>query len=217
MYHSTGVFSLVFTFSVHWRSAYCAFYFVIWTNGFPFPSFESDHPLIVQGFSILIILCMASCWAAFSSVRIACINLFTAEWKASAPHFSLIVSSSGSSGAPDNGRIIWYLQSQSEWNCGIAVSWSLNPIVALIAIHQPTQFFVLYHCDISNIPKPHVQCESWPLLDGFTLDVKVSYETMWIFHQFSSFSIPVFRSLWVRFTLSASNKFTCLILIPYVF
>jgi len=34
-------------------------------------------------------------------------------------------------------------------------------------------------------PKLHEQCESRPLLDGFALDVKVSYDTRWIFHRVS--------------------------------
>ena len=38
------------------------------------------------------------------------------------------------------------------------------------------------------------------------MDVKVSYNTRWIFHRFSGLSRLVFRSWWVRFAFSACNK-----------
>jgi hypothetical protein len=66
--------------------------------------------------------------------------------------------------------------------------------------------FVLYWWDSSIIPKLHVQRESWPLLDGFTMNVKVSYDMMWIFHRVSGLSILGFRSSWVRFAYSACKK-----------
>jgi len=206
VYLSKRVFSFAYSSSVHSRSTRCAFSIGIWTSGFPFASFESDHFLSVQGFAIWIIRWAASYWASLSSVRIACIKLFTTEYSVSVPCISITVSSSGSSGAPENSHIIWKHQSLSEWNSGVAVTWSLNPILALIAIRQPTRFVVLYRWDSSNIPKLHEQCESWPLLDGFALDVKVPYDTRWIFHRFSGSSRLVFGSLWVRFTFSACNK-----------
>jgi len=90
------------------------------------------------------------------------------------------------------------------------VTWSLNAILAFIAIRQPTLCFVLYRWAPSNIPKLHEQCESWPLLDGFALDVDVSYNTRWILHRFYDSSRLVFRSVWVRFAFSACNKLMCL-------
>jgi len=77
-------------------------------------------------------------------------------------------------------------------------------------------FFVLFRSDSSKIPKLHEQCESWPLLDGFALDVKESYDTRWKFHQYSGSSKQVFRYSWVRFAFSASNKLICLKSVPYV-
>jgi len=202
---STRVFSLACSSSVHSRSTRCAFSFGIRTSGFPFASFDSDHLLIVQGFAIWIIWCAASGWAFWSSVRLACIKLFTAESSASVPCFSMKVSSSGSSGAPENSHIVWKRQSLSEWNPGVAVTWNLNPILTFIAIWQPTLFSVLYRWDSSKIAKLHEQCESWLLLDGFALDVKISYNTLWIFHRFSGLSIVVIRSSWVTFAFSVCN------------
>jgi len=77
-------------------------------------------------------------------------------------------------------------------------------------------FFVLYRWDSSKLPKLHAQCESQPLLDGFALDNKVSYNTRWIFHRFSGSSRLGFRSPWVRFALSASHKLTSLKSVPCV-
>jgi len=96
------------------------------------------------------------------------------------------------------------------------VIWRLNPILTFITIRQPTRFFVLYRWDLSKIPKLHVQCDSWPLLDGLALYVNVSYDTRWIFHWFSSSSMLVFRSSWVRFAFSACNRLTSLKSVPCV-
>ena len=134
VYLSTRVLSWACSSSVHSRSTRCAFSFGIWTSGFAFASFDSYHLLIVQGFAICIIQCPASCWASWLSVRMACIKLFPAQYSASAPCFSITVSFSGSSGAPDNNHIVWKHQSLSEWNPGVAVTWSVNPILAFIAI-----------------------------------------------------------------------------------
>jgi len=60
------------------------------------------------------------------------------------------------------------------------------------------------------------QCENWLLRDGFTLDVKVSYNTWWILNQVSGSSILVFRSLWVRFAYSVWNKLMSWKQVPYV-
>jgi len=80
----------------------------------------------------------------------------------------------------------------------------------------PTLFILLCQWDSLKHPKLDKQCESWPLLDGFALDVKVSYETRWIFHWFSSSSRLLFRSLWVTFAFSMCNKSMRLKLIAYV-
>jgi len=96
------------------------------------------------------------------------------------------------------------------------VTWSLNPILTFIAIRQRTPFFVLYRWDSSKIPKLYELGESWLLLDGFALNVKVSYDTTWIFHRFSGSSILVFRSRWVRFAFSGCNKLMSLKSVPYV-
>jgi len=92
---------------VHSRSTCGEFSFGIRTNGFPLASFDSDYLLIVQGFAIWIIQCTASCWASSSSVRMACIKLFTAECNAFAPCSSITVSSFESSGAPEISHIVW--------------------------------------------------------------------------------------------------------------
>jgi len=107
VYLSTRVLSFACLFSVNSSSTRCAFCFSIASSGFPFASFHSDHLLIIQGFAICIIRCAASCWASLSSVRMACIKLFTAEYSASAPCASITVSSSGSAGATENSHIIW--------------------------------------------------------------------------------------------------------------
>ena len=87
---------------------------------------------------------------------------------------------------------------------------------AFIAICQPTLFLVLYQWDSSQIRKLHAQEESWPLCDGFALDVKVSYDTRWIFHRFSGSSILLVGSLWVRFAFSLCNTLTSLKSVPCV-
>jgi len=107
VYLSTGVFRSACSSSVHLRSMRCAFSFGIRTSEFPLASFDSNHCSIVKGFAICFIQHIASGWASSSSVRIAFINLFTVEYNASAPCFSITVSSSGSSGAPENGHILW--------------------------------------------------------------------------------------------------------------
>jgi len=66
------------------------------------------------------------------------------------------------------------------------------------------------------IPKLHSHLESWPLLDGFSLDVKVSYDTRWIFHRIPGSSIRVFRSPWVRFGFLACSKLISLNSVPFV-
>jgi len=206
LYVSTTVFGFACSFLVHSRSTTCAFSFGMRTSCFPLSSFDSDHLMIVQGFAIWMIQCAASCWPCLWSVPIARIKLITADYRASEPCIPITVSSSGSSGAPENSHMVWKYQSQSEWKPGVAVTWSLNTTFAFIAIRQPILFFVLYRWDSSNIPKLHVQCESWPLLDGFALDVKVSYDTRWIFHRSSGSSRLVFRSSWVRFAFSVCNR-----------
>jgi len=107
LYLSTRAFSFDCWSSVHSRSTRCAFSFGIRTSGFPLGSFDSDHLLIVQGFAIIIIQCAACCWASLTSVRIACIKLFNAEYNAPALCCSITVSSSGSSDAPENSYIVW--------------------------------------------------------------------------------------------------------------
>jgi len=72
---------------------------------FPLANLNSDHHLIDQGFTICINWCAASYWASSSLVPIACITLFTVEYNASAPCFCITVSSSGSSGAPENSPL----------------------------------------------------------------------------------------------------------------
>jgi len=111
VYLCRRVFSLACSASVHSRSTRCAYHLSSRTSGFPFVSFDSAHLLIVQGFGSRIIWCAASCWASWSSVRMACIKLFTAEYSDLAPCFSITVSSSGSSGAPENSHIVWKHQS----------------------------------------------------------------------------------------------------------
>jgi len=89
-------------------------------------------------------------------------------------------------------------------------------MLAFIAFCQHTLFLVLYWWDSSNIPKLHAQYQSWQLLDGFALDVQVSYETKWIFHRFSGSSMLVFRSSSVGFRFSFWNKCTSSNSVRYV-
>jgi len=107
VYLSTEVFSCASSSSVHLISMRCVFWLGIRTSGYPLASFDSDPLLIQPGLSICIIRCPASCWASSSSVQIACIKLFTAEYNTSAPCFFIKVSSSGISGAPENSHIVW--------------------------------------------------------------------------------------------------------------
>jgi len=61
---------------------------------------------------------------------------------------------------------------------------SLNPILAFVAILQPSLFVVLYRWNWSKIPTLHEQCESRTLLDGFAREVNVSYNQRRILHGF---------------------------------
>jgi len=54
------------------------------------------------------------------------------------------------------------------------------------------------------------------LLDGFALDVNVSYNIRSIFDRFSGSSPLVFRSSWVRFAFSACDKVMSLKFVRYV-
>jgi len=108
---STCVFSCACWSSVQSRSMRCPFSFGIGMSGISLASFNPDHHMIVQGFAICIIRCAAFCWASSSSVKIACIKLFTAECNASALCVSITVSASGSSGTPENSHVIWKHQS----------------------------------------------------------------------------------------------------------
>jgi len=107
MYLSTSVFSFAGLSSVHSRSVRSEFTLTIGLSHFGLASFDFDHLLSVQGFEICIIWSAASCWDSLSSVWIACIKLFTVEYNTSAPCFSITVSFSGFSGAPENRHIIW--------------------------------------------------------------------------------------------------------------
>jgi len=156
------------------------------------------------------------CWASSSSVWIVFIILFTAEVNGSAGSYSITVLPSWSSGASDNRHIIWKHQSESQCNLSIARTWRLKALLTCIAICNSTHHLVLYWWDSSNNSKLHVQYKSRLLLDGFALDVKVSRETRWIFHQLSSLSELVFRSLWMRFEFSTYNKLIRSKLVQYV-
>ena len=65
--------------------------------------------------------------------------------------------------------------------------------------------FRLVPMRLIKYPKLDEQCESLPLLDGLTLDIKVSCDTRWIFHRVSGWSRQVFRSSGVRFAFSLCN------------
>jgi len=142
--------------------------------------------------------------------------MFTPEYTASVSCLSITVSSAGASDTPENSHIVWKHQSSSEWNPGIAVYWSLNPILAFITIRQPIQSFVVYLQDFWKITKLHEQCESWPLPDGFALDVKVWNETRCIFHRLCGLSRLVFGFSWARLSFSACNKLLSLKAVAYV-
>jgi len=76
--------------------------------------------------------------------------------------------------------------------------------------------FVLYRWDLSQIPQLYEQFESRPLLDGFAVDIQVSYNPRGICHLFSGSSILQFKSSWVWFTFSVCNKLVSLTAIPCV-
>jgi len=215
LYLSTTVFSSACSSSVHSKSKRCGFSFGIRTSGFPFVSIDSDHLLIVQGFKFWIIWCAAACWASSSSVWMACIKLFTVEYSASAQCFSITVSSTGSSGAPETATSSENTSHRVNGILVVAVTWSLNPILAFVAIRKPTLFFIFYWWDSSNIPTLHEQCESWLLLDGFALDVKVTYDTRLIFHQLCGSSILLFRPSWGRVAFSTCTELMSLKSVPY--
>jgi hypothetical protein len=130
----------------------------------------------------------------WSSVRIRRIKLFIVDYIPLALCFSIIVSSSGSSGEPENTHIVYKHQAWRKQNPGVAGICSLNPMLAFIAIPQPKPFFVFYRWDSSKIATLHKLCERYPLLDGFTLNLKSSFYTNCIFHWFPSSSIVVFQS-----------------------
>ena len=88
---------------------------------------------------------------------------------------------------------------------------------SLIQCNAPADtIFRLVPIGLIKNPNHHEQCESWPLLDGFALDVEVSYETRWFLHRFSGSSIFVFRSSWVRYPLSTCSKWISSQSVPYV-
>jgi len=107
VYLSTRDFYCCCSSSVHSRSMRCSFSITIRTSDVPWATVNSDHYLIIDGCEIRIIRYVASSWASSSLVRIACITLCTAEYNASAPCFSITVSSSGSSGTSENSHIVW--------------------------------------------------------------------------------------------------------------
>jgi len=102
VYCSLMVFSFACSFKVHSRSIMGEFPFTIGRSGFTFTRCDSDHLLTIHGCAICIIQYTASCQASLFSVWIECINLFTAEYSASAPCISITGSSSGSSGLPES-------------------------------------------------------------------------------------------------------------------
>jgi len=108
VYLSTGVFSCACSSSRHSRCKRYGFSFGIGMRSFSLTCFDSHHHhLIIQGIAICIIWWATSCWAYLSSLQIASNKLFTAEYNASAPCFSITVSSFGSSGTHANCHIMW--------------------------------------------------------------------------------------------------------------
>jgi len=106
VYLCTRAFSVACSSAVNSRSKSCACSFGIRMSCFPIGSFDSAHLHIVNGFAICVILYTACCSACSLSVQIACNKLFTAEYIASVACFSITVSSSWLSGAPENSHIV---------------------------------------------------------------------------------------------------------------
>jgi len=106
VYISTRAFGFACSSSVYSGSMRCAIFFGICTGGLLLPRFDSDHLLFIQDFAICIIRCTASSWASSSSVWLGCIKLFTVEFNASSQCVSILVSSSGLSGTPENSYIL---------------------------------------------------------------------------------------------------------------
>jgi len=111
VYLSTKALRLACPSSIYRRWMRCTLSFGIWTSGFPLASFDSDHHLFIQGLAICIVQCATSYWASSSSVQTVYIIHFTAEYNASAPCFSITVSSTEPAGATENCDIVWPHQS----------------------------------------------------------------------------------------------------------
>jgi len=153
LYHSTGAICCTCLASVHSESMRRPFPIHIRSGGFPLLCFNSDHHLLIHGYTMWIMRCAASCLDSLSSVQIVCIKLFPAEYNASARCFLVTVSSSGSSGALKQSHIVWKHQSWSEWKWDIAAASRLNAILAVITICQPWQSRVSFRWDSTIIPK----------------------------------------------------------------
>lgn len=106
LYHSTGAICCTCLASVHSESMRRPFPIHIRSGGFPLLCFNSDHHLLIHGYTMWIMRCAASCLDSLSSVQIVCIKLFPAEYNASARCFLVTVSSSGSSGALKQSHIV---------------------------------------------------------------------------------------------------------------
>lgn len=91
---SIMVFSFTCSFFVQLEWIRFAVSFGIGTCGFALASFNLNHLLIIQGFTMCSIQCTAFCSAVWSSVWIAWIKLFIVEYNASTPWYSITVSSS---------------------------------------------------------------------------------------------------------------------------
>jgi len=101
----------IFTFArssvVHMRSTMCVFSSISWDKCTPLASFESDHRMIIQSFAVYFIWCVTFFCISWSSVLMACIKPFTAEYSACALCIAIKVSFFGSSGTPEECHIVW--------------------------------------------------------------------------------------------------------------
>jgi hypothetical protein len=146
-----------------------------------------------------------------------CFKHFPTEYNVCKQCLSIVASFAESPGRLENTYIIWEDQSNGEWASSIAFTSRINPNVALRTIRQWRLFIIIFQWNSTSILQWREQFESWPLVDGFTLHVKVLYGSWRIFHQYSASSRLGFRFSLVILLLSKSNLAAIFPTIPYVF
>jgi len=134
VHHATRVFSLACSFAVLSTSTGCQFSIRFQTGCILCAWFDSDHLRIIHGIWFSFIWCAAWLLVSLASVSIVCIKLFTAEYSAWAPWFSIAGTTCGSSGPPEFCHMICKHLTYTEWNPGIAATGSFNQTITFIVI-----------------------------------------------------------------------------------